>query len=60
MAVNRRQVTQEQKKAEAERLWLAYFNETLFKQGLITEQERNKLQNSIIMRRGGFQGEHRL
>lgn len=27
----------------AEQLWLGYFNQILFQEGIITEQERNKM-----------------
>ena len=33
----------EQKKQIAVQIWLQYFNQTLYEQGLITEAERNKL-----------------
>ncbi len=36
--------TEEQKKRElGGRLWLAYYNQTLYEKGLITERERNKM-----------------
>lgn len=38
-------------KEMAELLWLHYFNQTLYEKGLITEEERNKLKNSISRRR---------
>ena len=41
-------VTQKQdKKALAEKIWLHYYNEYLFSQGIITEQERNRMKNAI-------------
>lgn len=60
MAVNQNQTLEQQKKAEAERLWLSYFNDTLFKQGLITEQQRNKLQNNINLRKSRSHDERSL
>ena len=35
------------KKNTAEQIWLQYFNNVLFEKGLITEQDRNKMVNSI-------------
>lgn len=60
MAVNRNPTPEQQRKAEAERLWLSYFNDALFKQGLITEQQRNKLQNNINLRKSRPQDERTL
>ena len=31
----------------AERLWLHFYNRTLFEKGLITEKERNRMHNLI-------------
>lgn len=43
---------QEQKKKDmAELMWLNYFNQTLFERGLITENERNRIKNTISRRR---------
>lgn len=40
--------TNEQKRIEmAEKLWLEYFNQTLYEKGYITESQRNQL--SIII-----------
>ena len=42
----------EQQRIEmAEKIWLLYFNETLFKQGLITERDRNLMRNKINARK---------
>lgn len=35
----------------AEYLWLSYFNRYLFEQGLITEQERNRMTAKIAERK---------
>ena len=32
------------KKEAAETIWLVFFNETLFKKGLISEAERNRIE----------------
>jgi hypothetical protein len=41
----------ESKKALAEQMWLSYFNRTLFEKGLITETQRNRMQNMINTRK---------
>lgn len=40
----------QQKKVTAETLWLQYFNQTLYKKGVITEVERNRIANMIASR----------
>lgn len=34
-----------------EKLWLNYFNDSLFQQGIITEAERNRIKNKIENRK---------
>ena len=46
----RREAVKKQKDV-AEQIWLNYFNESLYKQGIITEAERNRLKNMISCRR---------
>lgn len=41
----------ESKKALAEQMWLSYFNHVLYEKGLISEQERNRMQNMINTRK---------
>ena len=41
----------EKKKSLAEQMWLSYFNHVLFEKGLISEQERNRMQNMINTRK---------
>ena len=42
----------EQRRIEmAEKIWLHYFNDTLFKQGIITQREYNLMRNKINMRK---------
>lgn len=36
-------MTEQKKQAIMEQLWLAYYNDTLFAKGLITEEQRNKM-----------------
>ena len=39
------------KKHVAEQIWLAYFNRTLYEQGLITEAQRNRMALRIESRK---------
>ena len=48
----------EQKIGMAENLWLLYFNNTLFAQGLITEQERNQMAHRISQRKSSAKNYH--
>lgn len=41
---------QDQKRAVGEQLWLHYYNDVLFKEGMITEEERNRMANRINTR----------
>ena len=47
---------EQQKKHMAEKLWLSYFNQTLYRKGVITEAERNRVANMIASR--GISGKH--
>ncbi len=38
---------EQQKKSVVEEIWLNYFNQVLFAQGIITEHERNKMSLQI-------------
>ena len=51
MAEHRDKSKEQQKNEFAEKVWLSYFNQTLYTQGIITEFERNKLQNLINSRK---------
>ena len=45
-------MTNEHKRtAMAEKLWLNYFNQTLYEKGYITETQRNRLKNMIESRK---------
>lgn len=45
-------MTNEQRRiALAEKLWLTYFNQTLYEKGCITEAQRNRLKNVIGSRK---------
>lgn len=43
-------MSEKQKQAIWEQLWLTYFNDTLFSEGVITEDERNKMRLRIKAR----------
>mgnify|MGYP001103267608 CR=1 FL=1 len=40
-------ITDIQKRQEAARIWLSYYNRALYKKGIITEQERNRMELKI-------------
>ena len=40
-------MNEQKKQAVIERLWLTYYNDTLFAKGLITEEQRNKMRIKI-------------
>ena len=48
----------EQKRAIGEQLWLHYYNEVLFKKGMITEDERNRMANRINARNSSSSPKH--
>lgn len=51
MAEEKRKVMTEQKKESVlQKLWLTYYNDTLYEKGLITEAERNKMRVKIKSR----------
>ena len=55
MAENTRE-KQEQKKLMAEKLWLNYFNQTLYENGFLTEGQRNRLKLIIDSRKSSAMG----
>ena len=38
---------EQQRRVVAEQIWLNFFNQTLYEQGIITESERNRVKNMI-------------
>lgn len=40
-------MTEQKKESVLERLWLSYYNDTLYAKGVITEAERNKMRVKI-------------
>ena len=43
-------MTEQKKQAVFEKLWLTYYNDTLFAKGMITEEQRNKMRLMIKSR----------
>ena len=43
-------ITEQKKEIVLEKLWLTYYNDTLYEQGLITEAQRNKMRVMIKSR----------
>lgn len=56
MAGEKALTTEQQKKSLAEKLWLAYFNQYLYEQNIITEAQRNCLALQIESRRASTSG----
>ena len=56
MAGEKALVAEEQRKSLAEKLWLAYFNQYLYEQNIITETQRNRLALQIESRRASTSG----
>lgn len=44
------EITGQEKERVLEKLWLTYYNDTLYEQGLITEAQRNKMRVMIKSR----------
>jgi hypothetical protein len=42
---------QSEKTAKCEKIWLLYFNQYLFEEGVITEEERNRMKLQIELRK---------
>ena len=40
-------MTEQKKESVLEKLWLSYYNDTLYAKGVITETERNKMRVKI-------------
>ena len=56
MAGENLQTTEQEKKSLSEKLWLAYFNQYLYEQNIITETQRNRLALQIESRRATTSG----
>ena len=56
MAGEKALAAEQQRKNLAEKLWLAYFNQYLYEQNIITETQRNRLALQIESRRASTSG----
>ena len=56
MAGEKALTAEQQRKSLAEKLWLAYFNQYLYEQNIITETQRNRLALQIESRRASTSG----
>ena len=50
MEENKKEMTEQKKESVIQRLWLTYYNDTLFDKGVITEEERNRMRVAIKAR----------
>ncbi|MCD7783652.1 MAG: hypothetical protein LUI15_07190 [Firmicutes bacterium] len=49
-STQKKNISEKEKNATLESLWLNYYNDTLFAKGIITERERNKMRLAIKRR----------
>lgn len=56
MAKTKKVTTEQKKESALEKLWLTYYNDTLYEKGLITESERNKMRVMIKTRNSSMEG----
>lgn len=49
-STKKKNISEKEKNATLESLWLNYYNDTLFAKGIITERERNKMRLAIKRR----------
>lgn len=49
-SANKKNISEKEKNATLESLWLNYYNDTLFAKRIITERERNKMRLAIKRR----------
>lgn len=56
MAVEKVLTAEQEKKSLAEKLWLAYFNQYLYEQNMITEAQRNRMALQIESRKASTLG----
>lgn len=50
----RKKLTEAEKQNVIDKLWLQYFNDTLYDKGLISEDIRNRMRNQINRRKPGI------
>ena len=51
MSETKKNWTEAEKQNVIDKLWLNYFNDTLFDKGLISEDDRNRMRNRINQRK---------
>ena len=51
MPANKKNWTEGEKQNVIDKLWLNYFNDTLYDRGLISEDDRNRMRNRINHRK---------
>ena len=49
-------IAEQEKKSLAEKAWLSYFNQYLYEQNLITEEQRNRMALKIESRKASTSG----
>ncbi|MCD7838066.1 MAG: hypothetical protein LUG65_04065 [Clostridiales bacterium] len=50
MEENKKEMIKQKKERVIQRLWLTYYNDTLYDKGVITEEERNRMRVAIKAR----------
>lgn len=50
MADHKKPLSEQVKEATMQKLWLTYYNETLYAKGIISEAERNRMKLKINLR----------
>lgn len=58
MAGQNKLTPEQQRKQLAEEMWLYFFNQTLFEQGIITESKRNQMVHLITSRCSNVEKQH--
>ena len=48
-------ISEKKKQSVIERLWMTYYNDTLYAKGMITEEQRNKMRIKIKNRAASMQ-----
>ncbi|MCD7760330.1 MAG: hypothetical protein LUH16_00910 [Clostridiales bacterium] len=56
MANPQKGMTEQEKESIIQRLWLTYYNDTLYEKGVITEEERNRMRVAIKTRNTSGKG----
>lgn len=54
MSERKKCMSEAEKQNVIDKLWLNYYNDTLFARGLISESDRNRMRNRISQRKPGI------